>query len=78
MSNNLNLSQVAAAQNQKEVTINDQAGQLDAAITEQFVADVSAGNVALTATQYRRAVHIKATADATAADIALTLAATLV
>ena len=32
MSNNLNLSQVAAAQNQKEVTINDQAGQLDAAL----------------------------------------------
>jgi hypothetical protein len=34
MSNNLALSQVAAAQNQKEVTINDQAGQLDAALTE--------------------------------------------
>ena len=47
MSNNLELAQVAAAQNQKEVTINDQAGQLDAALTEQFVADVSAGNVAL-------------------------------
>jgi hypothetical protein len=28
MSNNLELAQVAAAQNQKEVTINDQAGQL--------------------------------------------------
>ena len=66
MSNNLNLSQVAAAQNQKEVTINDQAGQLDAALTEQFVADVSAGNVALTAPQYRRAIHIKATGAATA------------
>jgi hypothetical protein len=61
MSNNLNLSQVAAAQNQKEVTINDQAGELDAALTEQFVADVSAGNVALTAGQYRRAIWIKAT-----------------
>jgi hypothetical protein len=66
MSNNLDLSQVAAAQNQKEVTINDQAGQLDAALTEQLVADVSAGNVALTAEQYRRAVHIKATGAATA------------
>jgi hypothetical protein len=66
MSNNLELAQVAAAQNQKEVTINDQAGQLDAALTEQFVADVSAGNVALTAEQYRRAIHIKATGAATA------------
>jgi hypothetical protein len=66
MSNNLNLSQVAAAQNQKEVTINDQAGQLDAALTEQFDADVSASNVALTAEQYRRAIHIKATGAATA------------
>lgn len=66
MSNNLELAQVAAAQNQKEVTINDQAGQLDAALTEQLVADVAAGNVALTAEQYRRAVHIKATGAATA------------
>jgi len=65
MSNNLALSQVAAAQNQKEVTINDQAGQLDAALTEQLVADVSAGNVALTAEQYRRAIWIKATGAAT-------------
>jgi hypothetical protein len=31
---NLALTQVAAAQNQKEVTINAQAGQLDAALTE--------------------------------------------
>jgi hypothetical protein len=65
MSNNLNLSQVAAAQNQKEVTINDQAAELDAAITEQFEADVSAGNVALTAAQYRRAIWIKAVGAAT-------------
>jgi hypothetical protein len=65
VSNNLNLSQVAAAQNQKEVTINDQAAQLDAALTEQCVADVAAGNVALTATHYRRAVHIKAIGAAT-------------
>ena len=35
MSNNLNLSQVAAAQNNKEVTINDQAGQLDAGLTDK-------------------------------------------
>jgi hypothetical protein len=65
MSNNLNLSQVAAAQNQKEVTINDQAAQLDAALTEQFEADVSDGNVALAAEQYRRAIWIKAVGAAT-------------
>jgi hypothetical protein len=35
MSNNLEFSQVAAAQNQKEVTINDQAGQLDAGLTDK-------------------------------------------
>lgn len=66
MSNNLNLSQVSESQNQKETTINDQAGELDAALTEQFVADVSAGNVALTAAEYRRAIHIKASGAATA------------
>jgi hypothetical protein len=43
MSNNLALSQVAAAQNQKEVTINDQAGQLDAGLTDRV-------DVALTGT----------------------------
>jgi hypothetical protein len=36
---NLELAQVAAAQNQKEVTINDQAGQLDAGLTDKV--DVS-------------------------------------
>jgi hypothetical protein len=41
-------------------------GQLDAALTEQFVADVSAGNAALTSEAYRRAVHIKASGAATA------------
>jgi hypothetical protein len=65
MSNNLNLSQVAENQNQKFQTINDKGGELDAAITEQFEADVSAGNVALTAAQYRRAIYIKATGAAT-------------
>ena len=43
MSNNLELAQVAAAQNKKEVTINDQAGQLDAGLTDKV-------DVALTGT----------------------------
>ncbi len=43
MSDNLNITQVTAGQLQKDVTINEQAGQLDAALTEQytFVGDVS-------------------------------------
>ena len=43
VSNNLELAQVAAAQNQKEVTINDQAGQLDAGLSDKV-------DVALTGT----------------------------
>jgi hypothetical protein len=65
VSNNLNLAQIAATQLNKHVTSNDADGQLDAALTEQFLADVAAGNVALTAEQYRRAIHIKASGAAT-------------
>lgn len=58
MSNNLNLDQVAANQDQKEVTINDQAAQLDAAITEildvDFTAATSAGEITLTDEEFRR------------------------
>jgi hypothetical protein len=54
MSNNLALSQVAATQNQKEVTINDQAGEIDAALTEVLTVDLSVGNIALTNGQFHR------------------------
>jgi hypothetical protein len=54
VSNNLALSQVAAAQNQKEVTINDQAGELDAAISEVDAFLVDDGN-ALTLTDEQSA-----------------------
>lgn len=56
MSNNLQLLQVAANQDQKEVTINDQAAQLDAAITEILSVSLASGNVALTSSQFRGAV----------------------
>lgn len=63
MSNNLNLDQVAANQDQKEVTINDQAAQLDAAITEildvDFTGANSAGEITLTATQFRRSFEFR-------------------
>lgn len=72
MSNNLDLDQVAGNQNQKEITINDQAGQLDAALTEQFVTDVSAGNTTLTDAEYRGAVFFKITG-ATVASRSVTL-----
>lgn len=55
MSNNLNLDQVTGNQNQKEVTINDQAGQLDAALTEVLAVPVdNTEAVTLTSTQFQR------------------------
>lgn len=61
MSNNLNLDQVAEAQTSKEVTINDQAGQLDAAVTETLDVDFTSGNVSLTDVQFRRQFQFNAT-----------------
>lgn len=56
MSNNLDLDQVASHQASAEVTINDQAGQLDAALTEVTTVTVDNTNaLTLTATQLRRA-----------------------
>ena len=54
MSNNLDLSQVATNQNQKETTINDQAAELDAALTERLAVDLSSANVSLTSSQFCR------------------------
>lgn len=71
MSNNLNLDQVAGNQNQKEVTINDQAGQLDAALTEILDVDMSAGNVTLTATQFRRSMEFRTSGQTANRDLTL-------
>jgi hypothetical protein len=74
VSNNLDLSQVAAAQNQKEVTINDQAGQLDAALTAVLTVAVDDSNAAtLTAAQFRRAFFFVITSDTTPPDDAITI-----
>jgi hypothetical protein len=55
VSNNLALSQVAASQNQKEVTIKDQAGELDAALTAKLAIAVTSSNArTLTNTELRR------------------------
>lgn len=69
MSNNLDLSQVAAAQNQKEITINDQAGEIDAAVTETLDVDFTSGNVTLTAAQFRESFEFNATNLSAARDL---------
>ncbi|KGM34769.1 hypothetical protein [Inquilinus limosus] len=71
MSSNLALSQVAAAQAQKEVTINDAFGQVDAALTEFLAVDLSAGDVTLTAAQAQRAMLLRAGGNAVARGLTL-------
>lgn len=57
MTNNLDLDQLADNQSQKTVTINDQSGQLDAAITAELSVVITNTNAAtLTAEQLRRNV----------------------
>jgi hypothetical protein len=76
VSNNLSLSQVAAAQNQKEVTINDQAGQLDAALTEVLTVEVDDSNAyVLTDSEFRRHFFIVVTEGSPAPTAAITLQA---
>lgn len=58
---NLALSQVTAAQNQKEVTINDAFSQLDVALTDKLDVDFTAGNVSLTNLEFRRNIIFFAT-----------------
>lgn len=58
MSNNLDLDQVSESQDSKEVTINDQAGQIDAAITEQYTIEVTSTNTwELTSEEFSRNVY---------------------
>lgn len=54
MSVNLDIDQVTSGQDQKEVTINDATGQLDAAITEFLLSDYTSGDITLTDTEFRR------------------------
>jgi hypothetical protein len=50
---NLNITHIAAAQNQKEVTANAAFDALDKALTGVLPADFAAGDVTLTDTQFR-------------------------
>ena len=62
MTNNLDLAQVAPSQNNKETTINDQAGQLDAALTEVLTIEVDDSNAyVLTDSEFRRSFFIVVT-----------------
>jgi hypothetical protein len=63
---NLAITHVAAAQNQKEVTINDALDALDNAANAVLSVDFAAGNVTLTDAQFRGAVAFAA-ADLSAA-----------
>lgn len=56
---NLALPEVSAAQDQKEVTINDTFGKIDVAMTDVLAADFTAGDVTLTTTQARAAQVVK-------------------
>jgi len=57
---NLAIPHIAASQNQKEVTANDAFDRLDEAITGRLTVDLAAGDVTLTASQYRRHVAFAA------------------
>lgn len=71
MSNNLDLTQLAESQNNPEIPINDKGAELDAALTETIDVDVSAGNVTVTAAQYRRAIRLNVINGAVARDVTL-------
>lgn len=58
--NNLGITEIAENQASPEVPINNALGRHDAALTETFAADLSAGNVSVTSTQYREAIFIRA------------------
>jgi hypothetical protein len=68
---NLAISHVAAAQAQKEVTINSAVDLLDRAVTEVLTIDFGPGDVTLTATQYRQHRVFRAAGPAVARTLTL-------
>jgi hypothetical protein len=68
---NLAITHVAAAQNQKEVTINDAIDALDRALSDALAVDFAAGNVTLTDLQFRSAVAFVAANVSVARDLTL-------
>jgi len=72
MSNNIGRTEVAADQNQKEVTINDSDGRIDAALTEVRIDDYVSGNITLTASQFQQAVTFETLNLTVARDLTVT------
>lgn len=60
MSGALGITQITAAQNQKEVTANTALIRLDNALTATFDANVTAGSVTVTTAQMQQAMLIRA------------------
>jgi hypothetical protein len=69
---NLAITHVAAAQNQKEVTVNDAIDKLDLASNDTVDIDCSGGNTAVSASDYRENFLLRLTGTP-AADFTLTL-----
>ncbi len=61
MSNNTGRTEVTAGQNQKEVTINDSDGILDAALTEFLDSDYTSADVTLTDDEFQQNVRFNST-----------------
>jgi hypothetical protein len=72
MSNNIGRTLITENQAGKEVSINDADGRIDAALTEIFTVDTTAGNVTVTTAQLQQAMGLAVT-NATAADRTVTL-----
>lgn len=61
---NLNLTTVSSSQNNKETTINNADAAIESALTEMLSSDLSAGNVTVSAAQYRANLGFKTTGNA--------------
>lgn len=68
---NLNLSQVASNQQQKEITINDATDKLDLALTDTVDVNLASGNVTMTAGDVRENIRARAINNAVARDLTL-------
>jgi len=75
MTDNLTLSQVSASQNNKEVTINDKGGEIDAALTEVVTLTIDNTNAGtVTQAQLQRAAMLQIDPDGTTPpDAAITI-----
>lgn len=69
MTGNLGYTQIAAAQNQKEVTANDDFAIFDGAITEKLAVDLTSADATITTTQFQQNMMFEATNNSVARTI---------